>query len=193
MKRIIAVICGFVLLFLAAWGSNADNSARPSAVKAQTDSIDPRKPQAPTDLSSGIAPGQAVQETSGVPSVNTASEDHTAVKINVQAGGSTFTATLENNPAAEAFAGMMQNGQVVLSMSDYSGFEKVAPLGTGLPASDSETTAQAGDIVLYNGNQIVLFYGSNSWSYTRLGRIDDLTGWGEALGAGDVTVTFSIG
>ena len=50
-----------------------------------------------------------------------------------------------------------------------------------------------GDIVLYNGNQIVLFYGSNSWRYTRLGRIDDLAGWEEALGSGDVTATFSIG
>ena len=47
--------------------------------------------------------------------------------------------------------------------------------------------------MLYQGNQIVLFYGSNSWSYTRLGKIDDLTGWAEALGSGDVSVTFSLG
>ena len=59
-------------------------------------------------------------------------------------------------------------------MSDYSGFEKVGALGTSLPASNSQTTTQAGDIVLYNGNQIVAFYGSNSWSYTRLGHIDNL-------------------
>ena len=72
----------------------------------------------------------------------------------------------------------------MVQMSDYSGFEKVGPLGTSLPASNSQTTTQAGDIVLYNGNQIVIFYGSNSWSYTRLGHIDDLTGWEEALGSG---------
>ena len=77
-------------------------------------------------------------------------------------------------------------------MSDYSGFEKVGALGTSLPASNSQTTTQAGDIVLYNGNQIVVFYGSNSWSYTRLGHIDNLTGWEEALGSGDVMVTFSL-
>ena len=52
-------------------------------------------------------------------------------------------------------------------------------------------TASSGDIVLYNGNNIVIFYGSNSWSYTKLGRIDDLTGWREALGDGDITVTFT--
>ena len=61
----------------------------------------------------------------------------------------------------------MEEGPVTLEMDDYSGFEKVGPLGTSLPASNSQTTTQAGDIVLYQGNQIVMFYGSNSWSYTR--------------------------
>ena len=85
----------------------------------------------------------------------------------------------------------MQEEPVTIQMSDYAGFEKVGDLGTDLPASDRQTTTQAGDIVLYQGNQIVIFYGSNSWSYTRLGRIDDLTGWEEALGNGDVTLTLS--
>ena len=87
---------------------------------------------------------------------------------------------------------MMQTAPVVIQMNDYSGFEKVGSIGTSLPASNSQTTTQSGDIVLYNGNQIVIFYGSNSWSYTRLGKIDDLSGWTEALGSGDVTVTFSL-
>lgn len=115
------------------------------------------------------------------------------MKMNVQVGGTTFTATLEQNAAMDALVDMMQDGPVVLQMSDYAGFEKVASLGVSLPTSNSQTTTQAGDIVLYSGNQIVIFYGSNSWSYTRLGKIDDLTGWEEALGSGDVTVTFSIG
>ena len=91
-----------------------------------------------------------------------------------------------------ALVEMMRESPVVLQMSDYSGFEKVGPLGTSLPVDNSQTTTHAGDIVLYNGNQIVIFYGSNSWSYTRLGHIDDLTGWEESLGNGDVTVTFSL-
>ena len=57
-------------------------------------------------------------------------------------------------------------------------------MGNVCPRKNTQTTTQAGDIVLYQGDQIVLFYGSNSWSYTRLGRIDDLTGWAEALGGG---------
>ncbi len=110
----------------------------------------------------------------------------------VQVGGSTFTATLEENAAVNALVEMMERGPVTIQMSDYSGFEKVGPLGTSLPTSNSQTTTHAGDIVLYQGKQIVIFYGSNSWSYTRLGRIDDLTGWEEALGSGTVTVTFSL-
>ena len=119
-------------------------------------------------------------------------EENKVANMNVQVGDVVFSATLEENEAVSALVEMMRESPVVIRMSDYSGFEKVGPLGTGLPVNNSQTTTQAGDIVLYNGNQIVIFYGSNSWSYTRLGHIDDLTGWEEALGSGDVTVTFSL-
>lgn len=119
-------------------------------------------------------------------------QEAAAMKMQVQAGDRTFSATLENNAATEALAELMKAAPIEIQMRDYSGFEKVGPLGTSLPADDRQTTTRVGDIVLYTGNQIVLFYGSNSWSYTRLGRIDDLTGWEEALGSGDVTVRFSL-
>ncbi len=119
-------------------------------------------------------------------------EENTVTNMNVQVGDVVFSATLEENEAASALVEMMRESPVVIQMSDYSGFEKAGSLGTSLPASNSQTTTQTGDIVLYNGNQIVIFYGSNSWSYTRLGHIDDLTGWEEALGRGDVTVIFSL-
>lgn len=120
-------------------------------------------------------------------------EELTEMKMTVQVGESTFTATLEENAAVDALVEMMEHGSVTIQMSDYASFEKVGALGSSLPTSNRQTTTQAGDIVLYQGNQIVLFYGSNSWSYTRLGKIDDLTGWTEALGGGDVSVTFSLG
>lgn len=119
-------------------------------------------------------------------------EENTVGKMTLQIGNNTFTAILENNDAVDTLVDMMREAPVVIQMSDYSGFEKVGSLGTSLPASNKQTTTQSGDIVLYNGNQIVIFYGSNSWSYTRLGRIDDLSGWEDALGSGDVTVTFSL-
>ena len=106
------------------------------------------------------------------------------MQMNVNVNGSDFTATLEQNTAVDSLVEMLRDGPLTLELSDYSGFEKVGPLGTSLPTSNQQTTTQAGDIVM--------FYGSNSWSYTRLGRIDDLTGWEETLGSGDVTVTFSL-
>ncbi len=133
------------------------------------------------------SPGNTAEENTG------SEEEITEMKMTVQVGTSTFTATLEDNAAVGALVEMMENGPVTIQMSDYAGFEKVGALGTNLPTSNSQITTQAGDIVLYQGNQIVMFYGSNSWSYTRLGRIDDLTGWTEALGDGDMSVTFSLG
>lgn len=115
------------------------------------------------------------------------------MNLKVQVGEAVFSATLADTQAAQSLAELLEQGALTLQLSDYAGFEKVGPLGTSLPASNGQTTTQPGDIVLYQGNQIVLFYGSNSWSYTRLGKIDDLTGWAEALGSGDVTVTLSLG
>ncbi len=127
------------------------------------------------------------------PDTNSDTEENMVKKMTLQIGNSSFTATLENNPAVDAFVEMMNDSSIIIQMNDYSGFEKVGSLGTNLPADDKQTTTHAGDIVLYNGNQIVIFYGSNAWSYTRLGKIDDLSGWEDALGSGDITVTFSLG
>ncbi|KIR03581.1 hypothetical protein P261_02396 [Lachnospiraceae bacterium TWA4] len=112
--------------------------------------------------------------------------------MNVKVGNKTFTATLEKNKAVDEFIQMMKEKPVTISMRDYSGFEKVGSLGKSLTTSNRQTTTKSGDIVLYNGNQIVVFYGSNSWSYTRIGKINNLTGWKEALGSRDVSITFSL-
>lgn len=61
-----------------------------------------------------------------------------------------------------------------------------------MPTDNRQITTQSGDIVLYQGNQIVLFYGANTWSYTQIGHVNDLSGWQEALGGGDVTITLSL-
>lgn len=106
--------------------------------------------------------------------------------------GVTFPATFADNQGAEALADLLTDGPLTLSLEDYGGFEKVGSLGQSLPTSNTHISTQSGDIMLYQGNQIVLFYGSNAWSYTPLGQVTDLTGWQEALGHGDVTVTLSL-
>ena len=93
----------------------------------------------------------------------------------------------EDNASVKALADLVSSGPLIVQMSMYGGF------GTNLPRNDSQITTQSGDIVLYSGNQIVIFYGSNSWAYTRLGKV---AGQSPAemktlLGSGDVTVTLS--
>lgn len=135
---------------------------------------------------------QSAAPVSSQPEPAAENQEVTSMKMQIQVGDHIFSATLENNAATDALVEMVREAPVELQLSDYSGFEKVGPLGTSLPTDDQQTTTQAGDIVLYAGNQIVMFYGSNSWSYTRLAHIDDLTGWEEALGSGDVTVRLSL-
>ena len=147
--------------------------------------------EAESSVSDIVDSSDIQQENTEQNEMNFSTEENIVEKMTLQIGNSSFTATLENNAAVDAFVEMMRDAPVIISMSDYSGFEKVGSLGTSLPADDRQTTTHAGDIVLYNGNQIVIFYGSNSWSYTRLGTIDDLSGWEDALGSGDVTVAFS--
>ena len=81
-----------------------------------------------------------------------------------------------------------------IQMSMYGGFEQVGSIGKSLPRNDSQTTTQAGDIVLYSGNQLVVFYGSNAWAYTRLGRITDKSAseLTELLGSGDAAITLTL-
>lgn len=173
--------------------SNSESSS--TAQMEDTSSSEAESSSEPETSESDIVPEESDSSTapeSGDAESQQVEEENSEMQMNVQVGGSTFTATLEENEAVDALVEMMEQGPVTIQMSDYSGFEKVGPLGTSLPTSNQQTTTQAGDIVLYQGNQIVMFYGSNSWSYTRLGHIDDLTGWEEALGSGDVTVTFSL-
>ena len=101
----------------------------------------------------------------------------------------------EDNESVEALKGLCQDGPLTIEMSMYGGFEQVGSIGQSLPRADVQMTTQAGDIVLYSGNQMVVFYGSNSWSYTKLGRIGGKSAQelAELLGSGDVTITIKRG
>ena len=100
----------------------------------------------------------------------------------------------ENNESAAALRDLVSEKPLTIQLSMYGGFEQVGPIGTSLPKSDVQMTTSAGDIVLYSGNQIVVFYGSNSWSYTRLGHIIDKNAEeiADLLGNGNVTITISL-
>ena len=97
----------------------------------------------------------------------------------------------EDNESVEALKELVSQAPLSIQMSMYGGFEQVGSIGQNLPMDDKQTTTKAGDIVLYSGNQLVVFYGSNSWAYTRLGSISGKSEkeLSELLGNGDVTIT----
>ncbi len=102
-----------------------------------------------------------------------------------------ITVNWENNASVRALHELVQNAPLTINMSPYGGFEQVGSLGTSITRNDVQTTTQPGDIVLYSGNQIVIFYGSNSWAYTRLGKISGMSDQEikELLKGNNVTVT----
>lgn len=95
-------------------------------------------------------------------------------KMNITIDGVTRSVTLVDNAATRALVARLQESPVTVTLNSSGGFEIWGALGFSLPTSNEQMTAQAGDVILYNGSNICLFYGSNSWSYTRLGHIDDL-------------------
>ena len=109
-------------------------------------------------------------------------------------GDSILSATLADNPSAKAFADLLAQGPVTVEMADYGGFEKVGPLPTALVQNNEAITTQPGDLILYQGQQVVIYYGENSYSLTRLGRIDGISQQDlmALLGPADVRVTFSF-
>ena len=116
------------------------------------------------------------------------------ISITSDSGSHELTATLSDNSFAEAFYKFLQSGAVAVKMRDYGSFEKVGPLGTSLPRNDKQITTSAGDIILYQGNQITIYYDKNSWNFTRLGKVDGLSQseLKSIFGKGDVTATFEI-
>lgn len=163
MKKYIAIILTMLLLFTMTACKNdtkdADsNSTANQGDTVQEDSILESETETITELESESIkePEEGVMETN---------------QVYIEIGESTLTVDLEDNESAQALKELLLDGSLTISASNYGSFEKVCSLGTNLPRNDIQTTTQAGDICLYNGNQIVIFYGSNSWAYTKLGRI----------------------
>ena len=117
-------------------------------------------------------------------------------KMFITINGNKIEVELAQNSSVEALVERLKKGDITYTANDYGGFEKVGNLGFSLPTSNTEITTQAGDVILYAGNQIVLFYGSNTWSYTRLGKINGYSDseLSSLLGAGlgSIQVTISL-
>ena len=110
-----------------------------------------------------------------LPTQNFQTSNNMAQLMYITIDGVTKTATLVDNAATQALVAKLQEAPVNVSLNSSGGFEIWGALGFSLPTSNEQVNAQPGDIVLYNGSNICMFYGTNSWSYTRLGKIDGLS------------------
>ena len=112
--------------------------------------------------------------------------------IKLKVNGQTLDVKLENNKATKELLEKLKKGSIKINAKEYGGFEKVGELGFSLPTSDKYIKTSPGDLVLYEGDEISLFYNSNSWEYTKLGKVQNVKDIKKILGTGDVTITLSL-
>ena len=136
-----------------------------------------------SDAASSTKPSQPESDKGTVP-----------MKLKIHVNDTTFTATLADNSSAEAFAEYLSQGDLTLDMYDYGSFETVADLPRSFPRNDSQIDTDAGDIILYQGKSITIYYDKNSWNFTRLGKINNVNKnrLKQILGDGNAAVTFSV-
>ena len=185
VKKWIVLLVGIALAFcLAACGSG--QQAEPSTT-ADSKTIQ----ESGTEPVATAHSGDATSE----PGVMNDTESKAEETMHLFIGNTEVSVAWEVNESVSALIDLVKAEPLIIDMSMYGGFEQVGSLRTSLPRNDKQTTTEAGDIVLYSGNQIVVFYGSNSWSYTRLGRITDKTAaeMADLLSNGNVTMTISYG
>lgn len=114
--------------------------------------------------------------------------------ISMDINGTKVTATLVDNSSTKELLDMLKKGPLTIEMEDYADMEKVGSIGSKLPTNDKQTTTKAGDLILYVGNKFVIYYDTNSWNFTRLGKINDVSQdeLKKILGKGDATVTLCL-
>ena len=171
------------LFFLVACSDAASHPAQPET-------------QTPKSTASQNANGSQIRlsSTKNAPNSSTSKVGEVPVKLKIHVNDTTFTATLEDNSSAKAFAEFLAQGDMTLDMHDYGSFEKVADLPRSFPRNDTQIDTDAGDIILYQGNSITIYYDKNSWNFTRLARIDNVNKkrLQQILGKGNVKATFSV-
>lgn len=121
--------------------------------------------------------------------------ENNTLKLTVN--GETFTATLVDNSSTKALKEhLAKQGELEIRMDDYGNMEKVGSLGFSLPRNDRQTTTEPGDLILYQGNSFVIYYDTNSWNFTRLGKVDKVSTREQMFellgGKGEITVTLSL-
>lgn len=185
----------YVVCMLTACGNEKPQVSQPETdpqIQTQTEASKMETDEADTTQDGNMAEiSESTEENAQISEANTNVEGD-AMKITV--GNTTFTATLADNSSAAALKELLMESPLTINMSDYGNMEKVGPVGMSLPQNNEQITTGAGDIILYQGNSLVIYYDTNSWNFTRLGKINEVTQeeLKEVLGEGDITVTLTL-
>jgi len=176
------VLCSVFLLFLLGGCAEKESHSSQETVMSETETSSTDNPAATEQ--------PAPTEEASVPAETSPTEELTMM---LRIDNTEISVQWEDNESVEALKDLIREAPLTINMSMYGGFEQVGSLGTSLPRNDVQTTTEAGDIVLYSGNQIVVFYGSNSWAYTRLGHVElSAAEMSDLLSHGDVTITLYV-
>ena len=121
-------------------------------------------------------------------------EEYSNMKIKLEINNYELTATLVDNSSTQALIEKLKESDITIYMNDYANMEKVGQLDFSLPRNDQNITTESGDLILYQGNNFVIYYDTNNWSLTKLGKIDniDKQQLKNILGSGSVVVTLSL-
>lgn len=208
MKGIISIFCVLSLMFFlpacesASEPPEASGESSMQETHSTTPSID-RKTKQGDELQAEETMTESHSETGdadtsssdlGTDEAPGSTEEVQDNTMKLQIGEIVWTATLVENSSTEALKELLADGPVTIEMQDYGNMEKVGGFGTSLPTNDEQITTEPGDLILYQGNAFVIYYEPNSWNFTRLGKINDVTQAEliEVLGSGNVTVTLSL-
>ena len=200
MKKVIAVLLSLGLcLCLMACGSGESQGSTENEQVTSTREQESETTKAEITEGTewdGRAGSAESAETAGSDAQEETMKDKTLEenRIRIIVGDHSFIVRLEDNESAKALRKLLEDGDRTIPASNYGGFEKVCRLGTSLPSNDVQTRTAAGDVMLYSSNQIVIFYDSNSWAYTRLGKVEDLTAkeLEEILSGPETEITLSV-
>ena len=206
MKKLTAVLLIAVCCIILSACNSGENETKitsqvtTSAVTTAKETIQPATTAA--EQTTGTETTKAIEETTDLQEEVTQAQndepsehaDEKTFELQMTIGNTPVSVDWEDNEAVEALKDLCRNQPLTIQMSMYGGFEQVGSIGTALPQNDMRTTTSAGDIVLYSGDQMVVFYGSNSWAYTRLGHITDKSAedMADLLSNGDTVITISL-
>ena len=185
------VLCGVFLLLLLGGCAEKESHSSQETVMSETETSSTDKPVA-TEQPLPTGNPAATEQPSPAVEVSLPAETSPTEELTMmlRIDNTEISVRWEDNESVEALKDLIREAPLTINMSMYGGFEQVGSLGTSLPRNDAQTTTEAGDIVLYSGSQIVVFYGSNSWAYTKLGHVElSAAEMSDLLSHGDVTIT----